>query len=186
MLTLISLPSTLTLLDVPFLRLDRHGELLELSDAARLLLADKHQDAHDQIRPRVPSIFEEWHRTPSSPRTWHASVLLGPERLDARLTVIVSNTGIPEALLVFVPVAPSALGRALADERRYEDIERILSRYRVTPREREVAHRLLAGKSTADISTEVGISVHTVRRHTEQLYRKLGVRSRAALIRFLL
>jgi two-component system response regulator DesR len=51
---------------------------------------------------------------------------------------------------------------------------------RVSPREREVLHVLVTGATNAEIAGRLGLSPHTVKQHTRSIYRKLGVRNRAA------
>ena len=50
----------------------------------------------------------------------------------------------------------------------------------LTPREAGVARLMASGLSTKAIASELGISPHTARHHTERVFAKLGVRSRAA------
>lgn len=52
---------------------------------------------------------------------------------------------------------------------------------RLSLRERAVADLIARGESTKGIAADMGISEHTVRRHTEHLFTKLGVRTRAAV-----
>jgi PAS domain S-box-containing protein len=52
----------------------------------------------------------------------------------------------------------------------------------LSPRERQVAERLLAGDRVPMISRALRISPATVRTHLKSIFRKLGVRSQAALI----
>jgi pimeloyl-ACP methyl ester carboxylesterase/DNA-binding CsgD family transcriptional regulator len=49
----------------------------------------------------------------------------------------------------------------------------------VTARELDVLRLLAAGESNAGIARSLGITVHTVERHTANLYRKIGARGRA-------
>ncbi|WP_214406270.1 alpha/beta fold hydrolase [Pseudonocardia lacus] len=49
----------------------------------------------------------------------------------------------------------------------------------VSERELEVLRRVAAGDSNAEIARGLGIAVHTVERHTANLYRKIGARGRA-------
>jgi DNA-binding CsgD family transcriptional regulator len=51
----------------------------------------------------------------------------------------------------------------------------------LTTRENDVARLLVCGRSARTVASSLGISVHTARRHTEKLYTKLGVSSRAEL-----
>jgi DNA-binding CsgD family transcriptional regulator len=55
----------------------------------------------------------------------------------------------------------------------------IALRLGVTPAQARVAERLAAGGTTASVARELGLSVHTVRRHTEQLRARLDVQTTA-------
>ena len=52
----------------------------------------------------------------------------------------------------------------------------------LTPREREVAKRVRAGASNAEIAAALGVSVKGVEKHLGAIYRKLNIVSRAKLI----
>ena len=52
----------------------------------------------------------------------------------------------------------------------------------LTARERQIAMLILEGKDNASIASELIISVHTVKRHAESIYRKLGVTGRYDMI----
>ena len=58
--------------------------------------------------------------------------------------------------------------------------------YQVTPREMEVLELLLKGKSNQDIADNLYISLATVKNHVNHIFNKLGVSSRAELIRIVL
>jgi len=49
---------------------------------------------------------------------------------------------------------------------------------RLTDRQRLVAHYLAARRTNQEIAKELGVTVHTVKRHVEAALLKLGVRSR--------
>lgn len=51
----------------------------------------------------------------------------------------------------------------------------------LTPRERQVAHLIARGHGTKQIAAALGISAHTARHHTERVFAKLGVGSRASI-----
>ncbi|MBR2783866.1 MAG: GAF domain-containing protein [Firmicutes bacterium] len=57
----------------------------------------------------------------------------------------------------------------------------ISRRFRLTRREAQVLAALLQGDDTAQISRELCISPHTLKKHQQSIYRKCGVGSRAAL-----
>jgi DNA-binding NarL/FixJ family response regulator len=48
----------------------------------------------------------------------------------------------------------------------------------LTGREAEVLRLLAAGKTNSEIAADLVVSVHTVERHLQNAYRKLGVRNR--------
>ncbi|MEO7334865.1 MAG: response regulator transcription factor [Gemmatimonadales bacterium] len=56
----------------------------------------------------------------------------------------------------------------------------------LSPREREVLRLIAGGRTAVEASAMLGISAHTVRRHVANLATKLGVRGRAALVRYAL
>ena len=53
----------------------------------------------------------------------------------------------------------------------------------LTPRELEVLRLVAAGKSNREIAAELVISEHTVARHVQNIFAKLGVSSRTAATR---
>ncbi len=55
--------------------------------------------------------------------------------------------------------------------------------YGLTPRQREVAALLLQAKTRRQIAGELGLSESTVKTHTSELYRRLGINSRVELFR---
>lgn len=55
------------------------------------------------------------------------------------------------------------------------------ARFKLTPRELEIARRLSQGQSTKEVAFACGISIHTTRRHSERIFDKLGVRNRSQL-----
>lgn len=61
------------------------------------------------------------------------------------------------------------------------DTDTLADRYGLTRREATVAELVALGLSNSSIAVELHISPHTARRHTENVFRKVGVTSRAAL-----
>ena len=58
-------------------------------------------------------------------------------------------------------------------------VEELMTRFGLTRRESEVAVRLSRGERNSVIASALGLSDHTVRRHTERILAKLGVSNRA-------
>jgi DNA-binding CsgD family transcriptional regulator len=58
----------------------------------------------------------------------------------------------------------------------------LMTRYELSRREAQVLLQLAAGKSNVEIADALGISVSTVKTRLEQVFRQLGVNSRAAAI----
>ena len=59
------------------------------------------------------------------------------------------------------------------------DAVRAFGRNLLSPRERELAHLLLRGHSTASVGLRLGISTTTVKSHRKNLYSKLGIATQA-------
>lgn len=53
---------------------------------------------------------------------------------------------------------------------------------RLTPRERQICEVLAKGLSNRQIAEQLGISEHTVRNHTREIFRTLHVRTRGEVI----
>jgi len=60
-----------------------------------------------------------------------------------------------------------------------DDTVRAFGRNPLSPRERELAHLLLRGHSTASVGLRLGISTTTVKTHRKNLYSKLGIATQA-------
>lgn len=63
-----------------------------------------------------------------------------------------------------------------------EEIAEALARSPLTPRERDVVNRLVAGMSTRDIASQTKLTVATVNTYLKRIFSKLGVHSRVELI----
>lgn len=61
------------------------------------------------------------------------------------------------------------------------DIEYLMTRFRLTRREAEIALEIASGKPDQKIAAKLGIAFSTLRTHIRNLYAKLGTRSRTAL-----
>lgn len=67
-------------------------------------------------------------------------------------------------------------------KRTYEDVQAMLERTPLTPRERDVVGRLLSGSSTREIARSTGLTVATVNTYLKRIFAKLGVHSRVELV----
>jgi DNA-binding NarL/FixJ family response regulator len=68
------------------------------------------------------------------------------------------------------------------DDRSEPCIEKCLQKLGLTPRQVEVMHMIIKGKELTAIAHELGCTEATVRKHVENLYRRLGVQTRTAAI----
>ncbi len=75
----------------------------------------------------------------------------------------------PDAITVGVPVATGA-----------RDLESL----RLTTREAEVTHLVVTGLANKEIARRLEVSPGTVRKHLDNIYRKVGVQSRSSLTAF--
>jgi DNA-binding CsgD family transcriptional regulator len=69
-----------------------------------------------------------------------------------------------------------------SSQRSYEDVQAMLERTPLTPRERDVVGRLLSGSSTRQIAESTGLTVATVNTYLKRIFAKLGVHSRVELV----
>lgn len=82
---------------------------------------------------------------------------------------------------------PAAIVFITDPDRMPAGLQTMLGRlYRLTPREADVAERLLAGRSVDEIGDELGTTVNTSRTHLKRILAKTGARSQADLVRLLL
>ena len=90
---------------------------------------------------------------------------------------------------IFKPFTPQALYGAVEVTRPLRVAESSTSytreldeEMRLTPREREILDALLRGSRPPEIARSLFISIHTVRRHAQAVFRKLGVHSQIELM----
>lgn len=132
----------------------------------------------DRIMTRVSWVAREVARSTARETPWRADqppvahevvhTSVASYRLSAARAAHAMQFGATDILVI--------VGRLTSSPLRALDIA---ERYSMTRRESEVAERLGQGLRNAEIAEALQLSPHTVRRHTERVLAKLGVRSRA-------
>jgi DNA-binding CsgD family transcriptional regulator len=84
---------------------------------------------------------------------------------------------LPEGLRGGRPVRP--FGHTVFSE---DDWRALSGSLALSPREAQILRGVFDDQKESAIASHLGISSHTVHTHLERLYRKLGVRSRVALV----
>ncbi len=141
---------------------DRGDRLVAVGPRARRLLAEWFEPG--DAATDLPDDLAAWLK---DARAGAAAATLNLVRAGRRLRIrLVCGDG--EDLIVLTsttsdPLCPAALAERLP----------------ISPREAEVLALLATGRANAAIAGELGISAHTVARHVERLYLKLGVQNRA-------
>ena len=107
--------------------------------------------------------------------TWSAAVkigiagYLGKNQALGRITAALDT--IAAGGVVFDPGVPSQLGERRPSRRR-------APLYRLTPREKEVLRRIVAGQSTVQMAREMDIAIDTLRTYVKNVLAKLGAHTR--------
>lgn len=63
--------------------------------------------------------------------------------------------------------------------------DKMCRRYGLTERESELLYMAVQGYSNDDIAQEMGISIHTVKKHFHNIYGKMNVRNRVQMLRYM-
>lgn len=161
----------------PILVFDRGGSLLYRNEAARPFLAEEASGLTEVARRLAVRLFE-LHARPR--KSGSAPPRLVGEDVGqyggARSRV--SATFVPPGMIHrdgAVVVRVERLTPALPASRT------IQQRLGLTPRQAEVARLIARGWTNPEVADELGISVHTARRHAEAILFRLGLRSRAGV-----
>ncbi len=161
--------------DLPFICFDQDGSAVHISRTATSLLA-RHR--------HVDAIFESLRDAASELLLEAESASGGPKLRAGRRITDPGDSSVWSVHVVRTrhewPIAV-----AVCDGARTVHAETQL-RERLTRRELEVASMVVDGAPAKNVALALSITVHTARRHTEQVFRKLGVHSRAELTRVVL
>lgn len=144
--------------------------------------------ADDLARAAIHRAFAPWSVTsatlPADLVAWisaqRSALAVNPEATLTPLTI--AGTG-RRVVIRYIP-DPGDDGAVLLV--RTQDVDVALShtvrRYGLSPREAETLSHLMDGASNAQIAQRLTVSLHTVHRHLQNLYAKLGVSSRTAAV----
>lgn len=161
---------TLVRFDLPFVCFDKEGSAIHISRTATLLLA-RHRHVEtifESLRDAAKELLDHDQLTGDSPRPRVGSKVTDPgDGGFWSIHILRTRHDWPIAVVV-------------SDGARTAHADSHL-RQRLTRRELEVASLVADGAPAKNVAAALAISVHTARRHTEQVFRKLGVHSRAEL-----
>lgn len=157
---------TLERFGIPFAAFSREGRQTYLSGAARELL--------DPATPRATQLWRQVGVAVATGRTGtFREHFPDGSRFSVTLRAVPDGGEQFAVAAVLCPVAtPDPGGTCMAD-------------LGLTRREVAVARLIALGLSNKEVGAELGISIHTARRHTERIYQKLGVSSRSRVAHLL-
>jgi DNA-binding CsgD family transcriptional regulator len=155
-------------LGVPFATFDPALRCTELSPAAHALLGDEADHVCRLGARLLASMPGDAGRMPAAARGESASSCVPGGRHLLRAQRLPRGDPKRTGIVLVLPIRGGT--------ERVEPRQWGLSR-----REAEVAALIARGASTAEVACVLGISAHTVRRHTERIYSKVGVRTRMQL-----
>ena len=161
----VAMLSVLAHLAVPFITFDASGRSTDVSAGARALLASSLEKVSRFGATLVERLLAGSSRVATAEPICATSPV-GGWQLRAQLLPAGDRTRVAVLLILPMqaPVSSSDCGR-----------------WGLTRREAEVAELIASGSSTRDIAATLGISLHTVRRHTERIFAKVGVKTRTQL-----
>lgn len=155
-------------LGVPFATFDPASRCTELSPEARTLLGDEAERVCRLGARLLESMPGDSQGAPHDQPTDTASRYDPGSRHVLRARRLPNGDPHRAGIVLVLPVRGGATRLAPL-------------RWGLSRREVEVATLIARGASTTDVACALGISAHTVRRHTERIYAKVGVRSRMQL-----
>jgi two-component system response regulator FixJ len=129
-------------------------------------------------------LLERGIRLPVIVMTGHGDVPVAVQALKAGAVDFIEKPFDDEALLAAVRAAIEASRRISERETEVQDIAARLAS--LTPRERQVLDRLVAGQPNKTIAYDLGASPRTVEVHRARVMEKMGARSLSELVRMAL
>lgn len=155
-----------------------NGDELYRNPAAGDLLSEDHRAPLEEEARRLAVRLTALRRTPRKSDPGPPALVDEPEVGVGAERFRLSATFLPPGVVDREWAALVRLQPLLAPLPSPETIVRGLG---LTPRQAEVALHIARGRTSADIADLLGISVHTVRRHTEAILSRLDVPSKAAV-----
>jgi DNA-binding CsgD family transcriptional regulator len=156
--------------------LDRDGRAISLSKLARALL-DRHVAEPIALASGLPPCMAAW-------TTQRLAALAAPDNYAQKLAPLVLTSAHGTLEIELRAGGDALLPMLLLSEQRAPR-ER-LRRHGLTPREAEVLHWIGEGKTNPEIALILGAAPRTIHKHTENIFRKLGVDNRHAAMRIAL
>jgi DNA-binding CsgD family transcriptional regulator len=152
---------------VPSARFDASGRVVSVSASARELLGSSLEELLHEASALVARLLEGARMSVGAPQP----TLVLPSH-DGLTTLRAQMTSADEGDLIFVLFLAA----------RRSPVEEPASSWGLSTRQIDVATLIATGVSTKAIAARLGISIHTARRHTERVFAKLGVQSRAQVV----
>lgn len=170
-----------------YLVLDRHwrivdsagaavSSLLGLSGSVRVV-----DDSNGNVSPSLPRDIKGYL---SGELAKHETSVRAGARLGDAHRIFEDIPGWPRALVDLLELDGSLPLYLIAFLGENHDLvsESKLADFALTPREREVVHKVSRGLTTVQIADELRISEKTVEHHLDHIYRKTGTHNRTALV----
>jgi DNA-binding CsgD family transcriptional regulator len=149
--------------------LDPDGHPIRATGAAREILGD----CEYEVQRALKQWFLEQSSRPAFVPSIHGIIHV-PRDADASVRVVVGRIHEGAQGVLLLGIVSLVARRAPSRSCHVFD--------RLSERERKVASLIGEGLNYAEIAQLLGISVHTVRRHSESIFRKFGVHSRVRLV----
>ena len=149
-----------------FIRIDRSGAIIEITSLAAQLL-QKYFNHPPHTQKSLPKEIRAWLKSPNSDQ-------------------VVGNVVVPMILVkpcgkLSVRAATEGTDRILLlSEHRWSVVPADLAPLGLRPRESEILFWMCQGKSNPEIAAILSVSVRTIHKHNEHIFRKLGVENRHA------
>lgn len=126
--------------------------------------------------PRVSDGFVGWDE-PACAKAWQAGLARAAERARSGRIGWTERLDVCGFRAVLLPLVDAGSLLAVLEASHDED--------RLTPMQRRVADELVTGCTIAEAAEALGIAPETVRTHLKEVYRRLGISTRAELARAL-